>query len=217
MKRFINSLIILSFIFLSQTAAVGDTIVAAEVLGSNSPFGTSYDEPIDPFGGTQTIAGGSLEVTPTIFNLSQTDFIFQATYRSTNGGFVSNTGSNWFANYRLFYDRPTEASRYYFWFESSGGPLPLTPSDGIEIVEHPFDPNIVQVATIEITRPLELEHQLGIFSNPFSSLTGRLGVNPNEVEGFGLATVLSSPVPEPLSSPVLAILLFTVLRRRTKQ
>lgn len=212
MKGFTTSLIVL-FVLLSQSTAAGD-IVGAEFLGSNSPIGTSYNQVVDPFGATQTIANGSLEVTSTIFNLNQTDFIFQATYQATAGSFVSDPSENWFANYRLFYDQPTTASRYYFWFEGADGLLPLADSDVADLVEHPFDPRISQVATIEIFRPLEFEHQLGIFSNPFNALAGELGLDPNEIEGYGHATVLSSPVPEPLSSPILAMFLLAALRRK---
>ena len=197
-----------------EPALAQDPVTSVRLLGANSPAGDSYDDLVSLDGGAQLIANDTLSATTEIFNLNSREYLFQARYSSVSGAFVADTSQGWFANFRLTFDSPTTNDGTYFFFEDENGPIDLSANGfGGDIGAHPFDPSIPEVAFVNTSRDPGLEHQFGIFSNPFTSITGELGVDATTVTGFGVGAFLTT-VPEPsMASLLLAVCVPLVLRR----
>ena len=199
-----------------ELAFAQNPVSSIRLLGSNSPAGDSYDDLVDFAGGAQLVANDTLSATAEIFALNPREYYVEARYTSVSGQFVENSSNSWFANFRLTFDVPTENSGTYFWYEDENGPIDLSFNGwGGDIEAHPFDSAILEVASFNSTRDPALEHQFGIFSNPFSFISNELGVDGSTVTGFGLGVRLATAVPEPSTGILfLAAAMPLALRRR---
>lgn len=199
-----------------ERALAQNPVSSIRLLGSNSPAGDSYNDLVTFDGGGQLIADGTLFASAQIVDLDPREYFVEARYSSVSGQFAEDPSNNWFANFRLTFDLPTENSGTYFWYEDENGPIDLSFNGwGGEIEAHPFDPDIPEVASFNSTRSPALEHQFGVFSNPFTFLTNELGVDGATVTGFGLGARLATAVPEPSTGILLlAAAMPLALRRR---
>jgi hypothetical protein len=220
MKQFtkLQTLLIGAAILFFPAGQIGFAQISTiRMLGSNSPTGTSYSEIISLDGGAQLIADDSLSVTPAIFALPDNEYYFEVRYSSVAGQFVANTGGSWFANFRLDFDSPTGNAGTYFWFEDENGPMDLSFNGwGGDIESHPFDGDF-EVASFNSTRDDSLEHQFGIFSDPFTSISNNLGVDASAITGYGLGVRLIPAVPEPSSGGILILAAFAGAMRRHRR
>ena len=195
------------FLLLSALNVQGQEIVSFRVQGQNGPDGNSFNELVTFDGNSELVSNGQISVTERLFSIEPGVVHAEIQFESTVGQLVNRTDTTrWDIAYQLVWDRDVivEDQDNYFFFTRNGIPIDLLDSEP-SVASHPFDPSIEEVSTYTATRDANERIFLGIFSDPFTIITNRLGVPPEEVTGFTIGNRFVVAVPEPASSALLAL------------
>jgi hypothetical protein len=202
---------------LPQLSAQEPVIQSARVLGLNSPIGTAYDQEFTFDETAESVADGSIVITERLFGIDDRSAWVEVAFDSTSGAFVdAPDNGRWFANFRLAFENVSTYDTLYFFFTNNGTPIDFN-TNFRTTIPHPFDNTLGDVNTSGGSfGGRNNDQQFGNFSVPFSDLTSRVGIDPNEITGY-VAGVRVTTVPEPTTAGVLTLLFGVgVMRRRSR-